>query len=119
MPGDVSAPAERSHMNSDEQAPGMTVLVDFSGQGGLKDVARRPEELAERSITAIDRAMGTIQEMARRVEATVTALAQRPQEVQVEFGLKLDAAAGALVARSGVEAHIVVTLHWKDDDERR
>jgi hypothetical protein len=46
--------------------------------------------------------------MARRVVATVKALsiAERPAKVEVEFGLKLDAAAGAIVAQAGVEASI-------------
>jgi hypothetical protein len=54
--------------------------------------------------------------MADRVTAAVASAAQRPDEVSVEFGLKLDAAAGALLARAGTEAHVTVTLTWKPGD---
>jgi hypothetical protein len=50
--------------------------------------------------------------MAERVTSATRDLARRPDEIEVEFGLKLDAAGGALLARAGVEAHLTVTLKW-------
>jgi len=92
--------------------PGPIILVEFD-QKGLAKVTARPEDMAEKSARAVDRAMDTIQAMAARVAATVKGLAEKPQEVEVDFGLKLDAVAGALIARTGVEASINVKITWK------
>jgi Trypsin-co-occurring domain 1 len=90
-----------------------TVLVDFAVRAGLKEVSLSPQDLAARSSAALDSAMASIRQMAERVASATEGLAQRPDEVEVEFGLKLDAAGGSLIARAGVEAHLTVTLTWK------
>ncbi|MCX5090088.1 CU044_2847 family protein [Streptomyces sp. NBC_00365] len=36
----------------------------------------------------------------------------RPGSVEIEFGVKLTAEAGALIAKSAVEGHLVVKLSW-------
>jgi hypothetical protein len=36
----------------------------------------------------------------------------RPDSVEIEFGVKLTAEAGALIAKSAVEGHLVVKLAW-------
>ena len=51
--------------------------------------------------------------MARRVRETVDALTDPPSQVEVEFGLKLDAEAGAFIAKVGTEAAINVKLTWE------
>jgi hypothetical protein len=95
-----------------EGVPQSVVLVDFPPKAGLKEVSLSPQDLAKRSTAALDSAMASIKQMAERISTTTDRLAHRPSEVEVEFGLKLDAAGGALVARAGVEAHLVVTLRW-------
>lgn len=103
----------------DEGAP---ILVEFAPRPGLQQVALpSPAELAEQSAKALDSAMNTIHQMARRVATTVKALpiAERPSQVEVEFGLKLDAAAGAIVAQAGVEASLNVKLTWERKEARR
>ena len=45
-------------------------------------------------------------------------LHERPDSVEVEFGIKLDAEAGALIAKAGTEAAISVKMTWeKTKDE--
>jgi hypothetical protein len=95
------------------EVPGQPiVLVDFGARAGLKEVSLSPQDLAARSSAALDSAMASIRQMSERVTSATKGLAQRPDEVEVEFGLKLDAAGGALIARAGVEAHLTVTLKW-------
>jgi hypothetical protein len=36
----------------------------------------------------------------------------KPDSVDIEFGVKLNAAAGAVIAKTAAEAHLVVRLHW-------
>ena len=39
----------------------------------------------------------------------------KPATVEIEFGVKLTAEAGALIARSAVEGHLVVKLSWSPE----
>jgi Trypsin-co-occurring domain 1 len=98
--------------SSSDGTPQATVLIDFPPRAGLKEVSLSPQDLAARSAAALDSAMASIRQMSERIAATTRNLAQRPDQVEVEFGLKLDAAGGALLARAGAEAHLVVTLRW-------
>jgi hypothetical protein len=101
----------------DENAP---VVVEFTPRPGVQQVALRPAEVVKKSAEALDSAMNTIHSMARRVVATVEALADPPSQVEVEFGLKLTADAGAIIAKAGTESTIGVKLSWerKTSDER-
>jgi len=85
------------------------VLVQFE-RSGFEEVSR--DHLVEESARAIERAMGTIRTMGERVSVTVESLARRPAEVEVAFGVVLDAEAGALIAKAGASASINVTLKW-------
>jgi hypothetical protein len=113
----------------DEDAP---ILVEFTPrapQAGVQEVMRgwppspaaAAGNIAEQSAKAIDSAMNTIHNMARRVSATAKSLpiAERPSQIEVEFGLKLDAAAGAVVAQAGVEASLNVKLTWQRKEASR
>jgi NTP-dependent ternary system trypsin peptidase co-occuring protein len=39
----------------------------------------------------------------------------QPDEVGIEFGVKLNAEAGAVIAKTSLEGHLVVTLRWARD----
>jgi hypothetical protein len=104
---------------------GTTILVEFEPirQTGVREAAIRgpreiQEKLAEKSARALDSAMGTIQSMAHRVTETVREIkvTERPDKVSVEFGLKLDAEAGAYIAKASTEAGFKVTLSWERED---
>ncbi len=100
----------------DESVP---ILVDFAPAPGVVRTALSSTDLAAQSEKALNAAMNTIHGMARRVSATINALSERPTKVEVEFGLKLDAQAGALVAQARTEAGFNVTLTWERQQPRR
>jgi hypothetical protein len=91
------------------------VLVEFVQRPGVQQVALTPSEVAEKSAEALDSAMNTIRQMAGKVCATVAAMTERPAGVQVAFGLKFDAEAGAFIAKTGLEASVNVTLTWSTE----
>jgi len=101
------------------------ILVEFSSmeQYGVRQTTRGlgelPQELAEKSAKALDSALGAIQTVAHRVTETVRdiKIAERPNKVSVEFGLKLDAEAGAYIAKASTEAGFKVTLTWEHKDK--
>lgn len=90
------------------------ILVEVTLSPGLQQVSLSPAEVAQKSREAVDSAMNTIYQMAQRVVTTVDTLTTRPSQVEVEFGLKLNAEIGnAFIAKSETEAGIKVKLTWQ------
>ena len=96
------------------------ILVEFAPLQvpGVRQVSRRalgPEEMAGKSAKALDKAMSTIRQMGNRVTEMVKSInvADRPSKVELEFGLKLDAEAGAYIAKVSTEAGFKVVLTWE------
>ena len=105
-------------MTNPEEYP---ILVDFSPAPGVRGVARiSKEELVEKSKIAIETAMFTMRLMAARAVETIKKIkvSERPNKVEMEFGLTLDTEAGALVAKVGAEAAIKVTMTWEKKEEK-
>jgi hypothetical protein len=69
--------------------------------------------LEKKSEVAIDKAMKTIKEMSDRVSSTIENLQNRPNSVEVGFGIKFDAAFDVMVAKVGTEASMTVMLKWE------
>lgn len=91
------------------------VLVDFPAGRGVRQVALGPADLVRRSEEAVNAAMGTIRGMAQRVGDAVGGLPYRPDEVEIEFGITLDAESGALIAKAAAGASLTVRLTWGAD----
>jgi hypothetical protein len=89
------------------------VLFELSDSRG-KAIAtcRHPQELATKSAQALGQAMGTIQALASRTTATLAKLSKPPTVCEVEFGIKMDTDAGALVCQSAQEGNLRVKFVW-------
>ena len=96
------------------------ILVEFAPRPGVRQVSFSPGDVAEKSAQALDKAMSTIRQMGHRVTETVKSInvADRPDKVALEFGLKLDAEAGAYIAKASTEASFKVTLTWEQGDKK-
>ncbi len=93
------------------------ILVEFAplqtpGVRQVSRVALGPEEMAGKSALALDKAMSTIRHMAKRTSDTIAKITDKPTAVVLEFGIKLDAEAGAYIAKVGTEAGFKVVLTW-------
>lgn len=89
-----------------------TILVEFHQRSGLRQVALSAPDAIARSTEAINQAMATIHGMAERLRSTVGQMSIRPDGVEVEFGIKFDTEAGAVIAKAGIEASVNVKLTW-------
>ena len=89
------------------------ILFEFSIQPGEEEVSLR--DLPQQSAEALNQAMGTIKTMAKRTLETIDTLANKPSEVEVEFGIKVSAEAGAIISKVGGEGNITVKLKWTRD----
>lgn len=99
------------------------ILVDFkgAGAGGVRQVSLSTDEITkqivDQSQNAVNAAMRTIRLMANRTIATLDTMANKPSQVEVEFAIKLDAKAGALLASAGAEGSLKVKLVWNNKDK--
>jgi len=75
--------------------------------------AARPGEIAAKAAQTFEDALESIKPAASAIVAKLRNLSDPPDEMEVEFGLKMTAAAGAVVAAAGAEANYKVTLKWQ------
>jgi hypothetical protein len=75
----------------------------------------RPGELAQKSVQTFYDALDKVKPMSEAIISKFKDLSKRPQEINVEFGVKMSAEAGAIIASSGLEANFKITLKWKQE----
>lgn len=103
--------------NNESNEP-IVVKVEFSASPTLGEenvnFRLKPKDLVEKSSIALKKAMDTIKAMAHEVYETVDGipLTERPDEVSVEFGLKLTIGGDVLIANATTETQINVHLKW-------
>jgi Trypsin-co-occurring domain 1 len=88
------------------------VSIDESQEGGIIPAAR-PGEIAVKAVSSFEDALEYIKPAAGVIIAKLRGLSDRPDEIEVKFGLKLSAEAGAFIAAAGVVANYTITLKWK------
>ncbi|MEM9667079.1 MAG: CU044_2847 family protein [Bacteroidota bacterium] len=79
-------------------------------QYGMAPVGLTDDDPAK-AAKSFDRALDTIQPVARKVMEKMQHL--QPDSVEVTFGLKMNSKAGALIASASAEANFSVKLAWK------
>ena len=93
----------------------ITVLVDFE-DGEIKQVARMPAEqlakLREKSEQAVEQALDMIGWVADKAKVMLDKSHDRPDTVELEFGIRLGTKAGAIVLQGEADFHIKATVIW-------
>ncbi|MGK5733330.1 CU044_2847 family protein [Streptomyces sp. URMC 124] len=103
----------------------MTQLIRFRTEDGVEAVVEVAED--EPGIVAVSRlgdaiadATGSLEEGLDRIRSVaqttlnrLIALPRPPQEVTVEFGVRFNAAAGAVIAKTEAEGHLKVAMVWR------
>lgn len=93
-----------------EDGDTMLVEIEETDQGGL--VKASLSETIVKAQQTLEKSLEKIKPAAQFVIAQLRKLHDAPDEVQVAFGLKLSADAGAVLASAGAEANYTVTLKW-------
>jgi hypothetical protein len=98
---------------------GTTMLVEIEEpeQGGLVKASRSDEVIAKAHQT-LEKSLEKVKPAAQFVIQKLRELHDAPEEVQVSFGLKLSAEAGAVLASGSAEANYTVTLKWLKEKEK-
>lgn len=96
------------------EADGSVVIeVDEPAPTGGPVRAARPGEIVAKASETFESALERIRPSTSILLTQLRSLTDIPSEIEVEFGLKLSAEAGAIVASAGGEAHYKITLRWK------
>ena len=72
-------------------------------------------EVVEKAEMGFEAALGKIKPVATAFIARIRDLADAPEQVGIEFGIKLGAKAGEFIASADAEATFKVTMTWKRD----
>ena len=71
------------------------------------------KELVKQTRDTLSQAITVVRVSAETFIKMINCLSDKPSKVEVEFGLKLDAEAGPVVAKASTGAHYKVTLCWE------
>jgi Trypsin-co-occurring domain 1 len=80
---------------------------------GPEQVGRRGKNIVAQLDQRLDDTLASVRPAADAVIRTFQPLA--PHELIVEFGLRLDAEAGAVIAKTGLAGHFTITMKWAPD----
>jgi hypothetical protein len=109
-----------SHLLELPLQDGGSVHVEVLGDEPVVDglvPAARGQALATAAAAELsfEQALDRIRPAADALIGRLRTLATRPDEVEVSFGLRMSAKAGAVIAVSGAEANFTVALRWTRD----
>lgn len=62
----------------------------------------------------LEEALGNVLPATREVAEHLRKAGNRPDEIEVTFGIKLSTAAGAIIASASAEANFNVTVRWSE-----
>jgi hypothetical protein len=90
-----------------------TVFVDVADdESGVRRVSRGGDAITAATAT-FEAGFGQVRDAAARAISQLTAMAHRPSTVELEFGVRISAQAGAVIARTGADGHLKVRMVWQ------
>lgn len=90
------------------------VEVDEPEEVGTVRVGRVGDKIEEAKET-LEQALSNLEPVAKAVINKIRGLVDAPDEISVEFGLKLSGNVGVILASASVEANYKVSLKWKKE----
>ncbi|MEU4116467.1 CU044_2847 family protein [Kitasatospora sp. NPDC028055] len=90
----------------------IVVAVEEDNSSGARRVGRA-DDVVRQAKQTFDGALESIHTAAESALRVFRDGSLKPDTVEIEFGVKLSAEAGAVIAKTAVEGHLVVKLSWK------
>ena len=90
------------------------VEVEMPEEGGMVP-ASAMRGVQQKARQTFEAALETIRPAAQAIIRKLRALHDPPDEIEVEFGLKMGAETGDVIAAAAMEANYKVTLTWKQE----
>jgi hypothetical protein len=95
-----------------EVAGGQTVVAEVDDDEPGVERAALVDDALVRATARLDESLDQVRRVAELTLGKLDELSRSPDTVEVEFGIRLNAAAGAVIARTQAEGHLQVTLGW-------
>ncbi|HEY0069686.1 MAG TPA: CU044_2847 family protein [Chloroflexia bacterium] len=96
---------------------GNTVLMEVddagSSSGPTYRSANRPNAVVEKAQVTYEQALDRVRPAAESIVERMRSLGEPPDEVEVQFGLKMSAEFGAFIASANAEVNYVIRLVWR------
>ncbi|MEN3541286.1 CU044_2847 family protein [Microbispora sp. ZYX-F-249] len=103
-------------MSFDLDEGGGSVLVELHSGSIVQRPSRKGVDFAEAKISFED-ALRDVREAASAALRQFRAMASPPDEIEIQFGVKLNTEAGAIIAKTGAEGHLDVAIKWQRKDD--
>ena len=96
---------------------GVVVVETDAADTSARRVMRgaSPEATIATASATFESALQTVRSAAEGILNQLRSLQQPPDEVAVEFGVKMSAEAGAVIAKASTEANFKINLTWKKE----
>jgi hypothetical protein len=95
-----------------ETDQGFVVVEVDSSDPGFRSVSRKPGQTIVDVKGRFEDALVNVRNAAQSALRTLRDDILDPDEIEIEFGIKLNAEAGAVLAKTAAEAHLAVRLTW-------
>jgi|SRR6266496_1154856 hypothetical protein len=95
-----------------EDGGSIVVEIDEPETGGTVRASR--EDTIEKAKETLEDALSKVLPVTRSVVEKLRNLGNRPDEIEVTFGVKLSTVAGAIIASASAEANFGVTVRWTE-----
>lgn len=92
----------------------MEVELEEAEQQGMVPAARAGE-MATKAKQTFEDALEQVKPGAEAIVNKLRSISSQPDGIEVTFGLKMSANAGAFIAASGIEANFTVLLRWNQE----
>ncbi|MFF8641347.1 CU044_2847 family protein [Streptomyces sp. NPDC015345] len=103
-----------------ESDEGPVVVEVDSRDPGFRSVSRRGDSGEVHDVEGrFESALGHVRGAALSALRTFRERALDPDAIELEFGVKLTAAAGAVIAKTSAEGHLTVRLTWSREREEQ
>jgi hypothetical protein len=98
-----------------EDGSHIVVEVDEPELGAPRRGLGHPPGMLEEAKDTFAQALSRIRPATEQVITTLRSLMNKPDEVEMEFGFRLSAVAGVVIASASTEANYKVTVRWKQE----
>jgi hypothetical protein len=95
---------------------GGSVVVEVDEDPGVTRAARPGTVLREARLS-FNNALAEVRDAASAALAQFRAMPNEPSEVKISFSVKLDAEAGAVIARTGVTGNFEIAVTWRQPED--
>lgn len=100
-----------------EDGDGFLVVEVAEDEPGVVEASRLGDAVVDAN-ASFEEGIEHIRNAAASALQRLRDIPSRPDEVSLEFGVRLNAEFGAVIAKSGGEAHLTVTMTWHAADAR-